>query len=417
MSIGPYIGIVILVMLSAFFSSSEIAYAAVNELRLKKLSQEGNSSATIATYIHDHFDKALTTILIGNNLVNIAASSIATLIFIEWLGEKGALASTVVMTVIVLIFGEITPKIIGKTHTTRLVLFAARPLYLLMGLLRPVNALVTLIIRSLSTIWRRGCPVEPTVTEEELISIIETIEDDGIIDKDRSDLIQSALKFSDIQVQEIFTPRTDMVSVDINDGIEAILETVLATPYTRIPVYNESIDDVVGILHVGSFLIKYAEDQNFDIQSVFLEPLFVHKTMKLPMFFKELNSRHLQMAIVMDEYGGTMGCVTMEDILEELVGDIWDETDEIVDEFVKNADGSCYVSGDLSIRDFLDIVDLDDLEMDSEYTTIGGWVIEMLDGLPGVGDSFTYKNLAITVKELDGMRVKSINVVIEETED
>lgn len=416
MNPGPYIAIICLVALSAFFSGSEIAYAAVNELKLKRLSEAGNPRASVASEIHRNFERTLTTILIGNNLVNIAASSIAAVLFIEWLGEKGTLVSSITMTLIVLVFGEITPKIIGKTYTMKFVLIAAYPIYLLMGLLRPVIALVSVILRFTSRLWIRFKDEEPAVTEEELIYIIETIEDDGIIDKDRSDLIQSALRFSDIQVQEIFTPRADMLAIDINEAPEEILRQVLASPYTRIPVYDDSIDEIIGILHVGNFLIDYSLNQRLDVRGTLLEPVFVHKVMKLPTFFTQLNSRHLQMAIVTDEFGGTMGCVTMEDILEELVGEIWDETDVIVDEIVENADGSCLVNGDLSIRDFIDTMELDHLDIDSDYSTVGGWAIEMLEGVLHVGDEFEYENLRVRIHELDGMRVLSLKVVVLEPE-
>jgi putative hemolysin len=410
MDIWPYIAIVLLMMLSAFFSGSEIAFASVNKMRVKNLAQSGNTYAKHALYIGEHFDDALSTILIGNNLVNIAASSISALIAISLMGESGAAVSTLIMTVLILIFGEITPKIVAKQQCDKFVLLVSYPLRFLMYILKPVITVVIFIVNLASKLWEKEEQREPSVTEEELFTIIESVEDDGIIDRDRSKLLQSALEFSDISVQEILTSRMDMIAIDIDDDMDEIIDTALNSAYSRIPVYEGSIDNIIGVLHVGRFLKRLVDSDQIDIRSILVDTCFIHKTMKLPAVFNELKRRRLQMAIVTDEYGGTMGCITMEDVLEQLVGDIWDETDEIINEFVSIGENRYEVSGDLSIRDFFEYVDVDDRDFESEYSTVGGWAIEMLNGLPDIGDMFEYKNLTVKVTEIDGMRVTRLSV-------
>lgn len=414
MDILPCLGIIVCIAFSAFFSGSEIAFASANKGRLKKASESGNTRAKIALYISEHFDDALTTILIGNNLVNIAASSISTVIAINLMGETGTIAATIVMTIIILTFGEITPKIIAKQQCDKFVILVSYPLRFLMYILKPVILIIVAIVNLVSGLWKKDNQNEPSVTEEELVSIIESVEDEGIIDKERSDLLQSALEFSDISVEEILTPRTDMIAIDVNDDMDSIIETVLESPYSRIPVYEDSIDNIIGVLHLGRFLRKLADNKEVDIRSILIDICFVHKTMKLPDIFDELKNRRLQMAIVTDEYGGTMGCITMEDILEELVGDIWDETDEIVNEFKVTGENTYEVSGDLSLRDFFDYVDLDDRDFESDYSTVGGWAIEMIDDIPNIGDTFKYKNLTIKVTALDGVRVTGLSIDVEQ---
>lgn len=415
MDSGPYIGIILLIIFSAFFSGSEIAFASVNKVRLKKISQSGNSRAKIALYICEHFEDTLSTILIGNNLVNIAASSISTVIAINLMGESGTIVATLIMTILILIFGEITPKIIAKQQCDQIVLLVSYPLRFLMFIMKPVIVVVVWIVNLASKLWEKDGQKEISVTEEELVSIIESVEDDGIIDKGRSDLLQSALEFSSISAQEILTSRMDMFAIDIDDDMDAIIDIALSSTYSRIPVYEGSVDNIIGVLYLGHFLKRLLDEDQVDIRSILIDACFIYKTMKLPVIFAELKRRRLQMAIVTDEYGGTMGCITMEDVLEELVGDIWDETDEIINEFVSVGENNYEVSGDVAIRDFLEYVDIDDRDFEGDYMTVGGWAIEMLNGLPNIDDMFEYKNLTVTVSALDGMRVTklSVNVTLE----
>ncbi|MDY0235968.1 MAG: hemolysin family protein [Gudongella sp.] len=417
MDIMSYISIVLLIVLSAFFSGSEIAFASVNISRLKKASKTGITGAKTAVYIYEHFEDALSTILIGNNMVNIAASSITTVIAIKLMGESGAIVATFVMTILILTFGEITPKVIAKQQNFKYTLIASIPLRILMVLLKPIITIIVWIIALVSKFWGVGDQIEPSVTEEELFSIIESIEDSGIIDEDQSDLLQSVLYFTEISGEEILTHRVDMLAIDIDDDLEDIIEIAFNARYSRIPVYENSIDNIIGVLHLGRLLKKLLDTDQIDIRDELVEVCFVHKSMKLPAIFTELKRRQLQLAIVTDEYGGTMGCITMEDVLEKLVGDIWDESDEIVDEFTQLDEDYYEVSGDLSIRDFVEYLDLD-YDIDSDYNTVGGWVIQNLNGFPQVGGSFEYRNLQVEVKEIEGVRVTRIYVSItKENED
>lgn len=408
----PYLCIVFLVVFSAFFSGSEIAFASVNEMRLKKRAESGDLRAKNALYISEHFDDALSTILIGNNLVNIAATSISTVVAVNLIGPSGTMVSTFIMTVLILVFGEICPKIIAKQQSDKFALLASYPLRVLMLILKPVIIVIIWIVNPISKIWDKASQKEPIVTEEELVTIIESVEENGVIDEDRSELLQSALEFSNKRAQEILTPRTDMVAIDINDDMNSIIEVVFNSPYSRIPVFEKSIDNIIGILHISHFLRKLADSEQVDIRSILIETCFIHKTMKLPEIFAELNRRRMHMAIVVDEYGGTMGCITMEDVLEEIVGEIWDETDKVENDFIRIEENKYEVSGDLSIQDFLEYMNIYDNNFKSDYMTVGGWAMEMLDGLPNVNDKFKYKNLILKVTGIDGLRVTKLSVEI-----
>ncbi len=406
------ISLILLVMLSAFFSGSEIAFASVNKTRLKKKSESGNSYAKTALYIHEHFEDALSVILIGNNLVNIGAASIATVIAIKLMGESGVIVSTLIMTVFVLIFGEITPKTIAKKHCDKFALMVSYPLRFLMIILKPIISVIVWIVKLVSKLWENGDQKERSITEEELVTLIESVTDDGIIDEDRSELLQSVLEFSTISAEEILTPRTDMLVIDIDDDMNAIIEIALNSPYSRIPVYEGSVDNIIGILHLGYFLKELVDKKQIDIRSSLIDAYFIHQTMKLPTIFSELKRQQLHMAIVTDEYGGTMGCITMEDVLEELVGEIWDESDEIINDFIPVGENTYEVSGDLTIHDFMEYVDIDDRNFESDYTTVGGWTIEVLNRFPNINDSFKYKNLTVTVTALDARRVARLSVYV-----
>jgi len=413
----PYVFILILIVLSAFFSGSEIAYASANRLRLKKAAESGRSKEHAAFYIYEHYEGALSTILIGNNLVNIAASSVATIIAVDLLGDSGAAVATLTMTVLILIFGEIAPKILAKENCDTFATAVALPLRFLMVLLKPVVALVLFLVGLVAKLWKDAGD-EDSVTEEDLVSLIETVEDEGVIDEDRSELLQSALEFSDISAQEILTPRVDMIAIDIDDPYDVILETAESSPYSRIPVYENTIDNVIGVLYLNHFFKKAVEGSNFSIRSLLMEVCFIHKSMKLPAVLAELKRRKTHMAIVTDEYGGTMGLLTMEDVLEQLVGEIWDETDVIVNECTDLGDGLYEVSGDMSLSDFLDEVEVKPgEELEDDYTTVGGWAIERLQKFPQPGDSFTYENMTVTVTEVDDLRVLKLTVKVDPKEE
>lgn len=412
---GPYLLIMVFIAFSAYFSASEIAFASANKMRLKKSAESGSKRAELAYFIFEHYETALTTILIGNNLVNIASSSLATVIAIRLLGEGGAGVATAVMTVLILIFGEIVPKILAKDHAEGFSLQTAPFLRFLMFATFPVVFILSKLLYVVNLLF--GIPEQtPTVTEDDLFSIIETVEDEGIIDEERSDLLQSALEFSDISAQEIITPRVDMVSIDIEDDMDSIIELANHSRFSRIPVYEDSIDNIIGILYLNHFFKKVVETKEFSIRSLLMDVCFIHKSMKLPAVLAELKRRKMHMAVVTDEYGGTLGVLTMEDVLEQLVGDIWDESDE-VEVYFKNIDEKTVeVDADISIYDFLEYFEIDERDFDSDYTTVGGWVIETLNGFPEAQASFQFMHLTVRVQEITEHRILTVRVEVGEKE-
>lgn len=418
--------ILLMLLFSAFFSASEIALSSANRMRLRHAAESGSRAAALAEKILDNFKPALSAILIGNTLVNIAASTSATVAVMALIvrisgGENDGLASvlsTVLMTLIILTFGEIVPKIVAKENADKFAPAVAYPIRIFMILLYPLVWLVTLLVSALSRLWGKDHGEDdPTVTEEELSTIIETVEEEGVIDEDKSELLQSTLDFKDTTVAEILTPRIDLVSIDVDDDFETIEQTADASRYSRIPVYEDSIDHVIGILSLNHFYKAKLENDTFDIRRVLMEPMFLHKTMRLPAALELMKKTHTHLAVVIDEFGGTLGVVTMEDILEELVGEIWDESDEIVEDIISVGEGTYEVSGDMNIEDFFDEIEFEDRDFESEYTTVGGWCVEMLDAEPEVGRGFDYKNLTVTVTEMDDFRVTKAKVFVAPVEE
>lgn len=426
---GYVLIIVIMVICSAFFSGSEISFNASNKIRLKKRADDGEKAAKLAYKVNERFTEALSAILIGNNLANIAASTAATLIFTNVLadvkiddGVKSTLItvlSTALMTLLILIFGEITPKIIAKQHADFLVYKVAYPVRIVWIILFPVVKLVMLLINLLRKIWGKDkAENDPTVSEEELASIIETVEEEGVINEDKSELLQSTLEFPDTSIEEIMTPRTDLVSLDINDSFKKNVAIISSSRFSRLPVYDDSADNIVGILSLNRFYREAVDhDGEFDLRSVLLKPVYLHKTMKLPAALKLMREKQTHIAVVTDEFGGTMGIVSLEDILEELVGDIWDESDIIVEEISENADGVYTVNGDMNIYDFFDAVDVSPKDFESDCTTVGGWATEMLNAEPKTGESFTYRELTVTVAAMNDLRVTQLTAVVDRKED
>lgn len=418
----PYvIALIVLVCFSAFFSGSEIAYSSANPLRLKRsLTETGSRKAQRALDISDHYDHALTSILIGNNLVNLASSTISTQLFILLLAETGRMSenaaaaiSTVAITVFVLIFGEIVPKITASGDPENFAMNVSRPLRGIMLLFKPLVLLVMKLLNRVSRTWENKAD-DDTVTEDDLSEMIDTVEDEGVIDEDTSELLQSALDFPDICVYEIITPRVDMVAIDADDSREEIMEVIENSVYSRIPVYEDSIDNIIGVLHLNSFLKGLAAGEPFDVRKNLLPVVYLHKTTILPQALRELREKKLHLAIVTDEYGGTMGLVTMEDILEQLVGDIWDESDEIEDEVVQVGENLYEVDGNMRIYDFLEEFEIDDRDFDDDNATIGGFAIEQLGGYPAKEQSFDFEHLTITIKQLQNLRVTRLLVKVNE---
>lgn len=407
-------GLFLCIIGSNYFSSSEMAYSSCNRLRLESARDGGSKRAAIAVRIIDRFDDTLSAILIGNNLVNIAASSIGSVLVILIAGDdRYAWVSTVVITVLVIIFGETMPKIIAKNSANRIALNHA---YFVRGLTIILMPLIWVVV-GLTKLITSGFKGEEAGSDEEaaameLSSIIETAEDEDVLDEDRSELVQAAIDFSDVMASEVMTARVDVVALDIDDDWNEQLATIDSAPYSRIPVYEDSIDNVIGVLYLNHFLKALTDEKNPDIRSMLMPPCYVYKTMKMPAVLNELRRAKQHLAIVTDEYGGTLGVLSMEDVLEQLVGEIWDDTDEVEEEIVERPDGQYELDGDMVISDFLELVGIKEKDFDAESETVGGWTIEMFGAFPKPGDSFRYGNMSVTVLEMDGLRVEKVLVKI-----
>ena len=412
--LGIYLAaILVCVFFSNFFSSSEMAYSACNRVRLENASDDGSKRAAAAVKIVERFDDTLSTILIGNNLVNIAASSLGSLAVMELLGDGYAWVSTVVITTLVIIFGETIPKIVAKNSANRIALRHAYFIRILSVLFKPLIMLVVGLIR-LICLPLKGERTDASDDDavEELSSIIETAEDESVLDEDRSELVQAAIDFSDVMASEVMTARVDMLALDIEDDWDEMLKTIDESPYSRLPVYEDGVDNIIGVLYLNHFLKALAGDEKPDIRSLLMPVCYVYKTMKLPAVLSELRRAKQHLAVVVDEYGGTLGVLSMEDVLEQLVGEIWDETDEVEEEIVERPDGRFELDGDMVISDFIELMELNEEDFDFESDTVGGWTIEMFGSFPKVGDSFEYENFTVTVLQMDGLRVEKILVQV-----
>lgn len=416
-SVWPYLAIAGLLVLSAFFAGSETAYAKANRLRLRAATEAGSKLAKMAYYIYQSYDNALITILVSNNLVNIAASSVATVIAVSLLGDNGAWVATAIMTVLIILFGEIIPKIVAQQMPETFAKAVAIPLRVMMVLFFPLIWLVTFLLRGLDRMLKKRAGDTPSVTQEDLETILDTVEDEGVIDEDRADLLQSALDFDEVLAYEILTPRVDMVAIDIDDDKEEILKTIFDSPYSRIPIYRDTVDNIIGVLHLNRVFKALSDGAEINLLQMMMPVTFVHKTMALPDVLKVMKKRKSHLVVVTDEYGGTMGVLSMEDVLEQLVGDIWDESDEVDEELVDLGGGRYDVDADMRIEDFFEELDIDDRDFDDDNTTLGGWAIEQLGRYPRVGDRFEYRNLTVTVKKRRKLRVIRLLAEVRPVED
>lgn len=406
------VAIFLLILASAFFSSTEIAYASVNTARLKSRRQEKDSlSLALAEKIADNYDSTLSAILIGNNLANTASSALATLIVMDL--NLPSWTATIGMTLLVLTFGEIIPKVLAKQMAEGFCVITAIPIYALSVILKPVSWIILGLVKLSSKLWKENIADTDSVSEDDFENIIEIVEDEGVLDEDECDLLQNALEFDEVLAYEIITPRVDMDALDIRDPYEVNLKKIGETTYSRIPVYEDTPDKIIGILHLNHFYKELVDNERVNIRELLLPVSHVHKTMPLPDVLEKMKERKTHMVVVLDEYGGTMGILTMEDVLEQLVGEIFDEGDEIEREFVCIDDTHFEADGDMRIYDFFDEFDID-IEEDEDFeiddATLGGWVTTMLDGEAEEGDSFTFENLVFTVKKTDGKRIEKVEV-------
>ena len=381
-----WVALVILVGFSAFFSASETAFSSLNQIRLKSRAEDGDSSAARVLAMAEQYDKLLSTILIGNNIVNIAAASIGTILFTQMLGaERGATMSTIVLTIIVLIFGEVTPKSLAKEMPEKVATAVSPFLVLLMALMTPLTWLFTQWKKLLSHFVHSG--EADTITEGELMTMVSEAENDGELTDRESELIRSAIEFDDVEVEEILTPRVDVVAVEDDIPLEELAQTFAESGYSRLPVYHGTIDNIIGVVHEKDFYIARLKKAT-KIDDLVVPTLYTTGSTQISQLLRTLREQHHHLAVVVDEYGGTEGIITLEDILEELVGEIWDEHDEVTEDFRKQSDGSWLVSGSASVDDLYEELDLPE-EEDIDSNTVNGLVQEKTCHLPKVGDRFT----------------------------
>ncbi len=406
-----YLLILVCIFLSAVFSGAEIAYNALNDTKLKHRAENGDKRAAAALRFWEKFDSGVIAILLGNNLVNIGSSSLAAAIAISLLGEGGAWVATAVMTVLIITFGEILPKILASERPEGVAELVAYPLSGLRTVLHPLVWVLQKFLAAISKIWEDNASDE-TITEDDLETILDTVEDEGVVDEDVAELLQSAFDFDDVLAYEVITPRVDMVAIDIDDPREKQIKIALASPYTRLPVYRETPDHIVGILHMNRLYKAIVENPDVSLKKLLLPPIYVHKTTPLPDVLNTMRKKKSHMVIVTDEYGGTMGILTMEDVLEQLVGDIWDESDVIEEEFKEIAPNRYEVDGDMRLVDFLDEFDKEEEDLDDDNATVGGWAVEMVGGYPKRLDSFVYENLTVTILKKERMRVLRLLVEV-----
>ena len=405
--------LIVLVILSAYFSATETAFTSLNRIRLKSKADAGNRRAALALRLVDQYDNLLSTILVGNNIVNLSASSLATVFFTEGLRlQNGAVISTAVITIVVLIFGEVSPKSLAKEYPESFAVFSAPIMRILMVILTPVNFLFSLLKKLLSMVFHKEG--DSGITEEELVTMVDQAEIEGGLDQHESKLIRSAIEFNDMEVDEILTPRVDIVAVEDTDSMDDIAQAFAESGYSRLPVYHEDIDDIIGVIHEKDFHAARYRGQT-DLKAITGPMLYTTGNTKISELLRILQREKAHMVIVVDEYGGTEGLVTLEDIVEELVGEIWDEHDEVIEEFKKQEDGSYLIS---CSADLTDLFDLFSIKGECDANTISGWVMEQIGRIPEEGDHFTSDGLDVTVTKVDHRRVLEIRVeVLPQPED
>ncbi len=396
--------IAVLILLSAFFSCVETAFSSANTIRLRSLADNGNRRAKNALWVCDNFDKALTAILIGNNVVNLGCSSLATILCLNIFKNYGAAIATGATTLLVLIFGEVIPKCLGREMSDGIVLHTGLILKVLTYVLLPLVYFFT----GIKTIFMKIAHIKkdsPSVTEDELKYIIESIEEEGILEEQESELVQSALEFDEKTAQEILTPRVDVTVIDIDDSVEEIHDLIIKERYSRIPVYENEIDNIIGILHTRDYLEK-AIDGEVDIRSMLTPAHFIYKNLKLSDILNDFRANKLHIAIVTDEYGGMLGIVTMEDLLEEIVGDIWDEDEDVEHTCTKLGEDKYLVSGDMELDELLELFEMKRDE-DIESNSVGGFIVEQFGDIPIRGQRIRYEDLIFTVKRVRNRRIIS----------
>ena len=415
----PWILAVLLLFCAAFFAVAETAYASCPKSRVKAAAERGDARAKTALLILDDFDKAISTLLICTNIVHIATASIVTVAVTKMWGLSAVSISTIVTTIVVFFAGEMLPKSIAKKYSEPLALATGPVLQFLMKVFTPLSALLTWIGQSAAKLTPDETPV--SFTEDELYDIIEDMTEEGSLDEQQGELISSALQFGEVTVESVLTPRVDLVAVDISSRLEDILAVIKTTNHSRLPVYEGSIDNIIGVLQIRKFIKAYLRlGNNLDLRPLMDEVFFIHQSTNIDELLPVMSKRKLNMAVVTDNYGGTLGIVTVEDILEELVGEIWDEDDVVEESFVELGDGIYMVDADESVTDVFEQLGFEDPEADEELvnTLMGEWAYEQFSAIPKVGDSFRYHRVQVTVASMTHNRILKLKVaLLPETEE
>ena len=404
------VSLFVLIILSAFFSASETAYTSVSRVKLKNMVNDGNKKAEKALKLSEQYDKLLATILVGNNLVNILASSICTWMFAAFFGDWSVLAATLFMLLILLTFGEITPKTLAKKNSERYAILFARPLSVFITVFSPVS----IFFRALSgSINSDDDGEQPTLTEEELSVMIDEIEEEGVLEKSESELIKSAIEFDDKKVSEILTPRVDIVAVERNATMEDLKNVLLSSGFSRIPVYDGTIDRIIGVIYAKDFYSRYFENSMVKMEDLMRPVKFIPESTTVARTLTEIQKSMVQMIVVVDSYGGTVGIVSLEDILEELVGEIWDESDEVQYSIVRESDGTYAVLGEANIFDMMEEIGLEFDTGGYDDHTVGGYIQYRLNRIPVKGDRVENDEVKMIVRSVRNRRVKMVQVTLK----
>ncbi len=406
--------IVLLIMLSAFFSATETAFSFVNKIRIQQKAESGDKTAKKVLYIINHFDNALTAILVCNNVVNLGCSSIATVLCLNLFGDMGSAIATGATTLLVLTFGEILPKCLAKEHCDSYSVKVAGILKVMIIVLTPIIFIFSML-KKLALKIAGGKDQKPSVTENELKYIVESIEEEGVLEESESEMVRSALDFDETTAEEILTPRVDVTFINIEDSQEKIKNIIIENRYSRIPVYKDTVDNIVGILHTRDYLESLADGKAPKLEDIIQPPYFVFKSQQLSKILSAFKRTKIHLAIVTDEYGGTLGIVTMEDLLEEIVGDIWDEDEEIEHSYYKIGKNEFLVNGDMDFSDMLALFDIDEDSIESDSVTVGGFILEHAGIIPNKRESFDAHGFRFTVMEVKNQRI--LRIVVKKLEE
>ena len=406
-----YIALIVLLVLSFYFSLTETAFTALNRIRIKNMAEKGSKRAQLTLAMYDDFDRLLSTLLVGTNISNITSAAICTVLFVNAFGDIGATLSAIVTTIVVLIFAEVTPKNLAKESPEKIALFCAPIARFFMILFTPVNAFFSLWKKGLIQVFKTNADSR-AMTEDELISFVEEAKHSGVIDESDRELIQNVIEFYDQKAENVLTPRVDMVAISKDTTAEEISAVFFESGFSRIPIYDKTIDNIIGILHTKDFL-RYVVKKDMPFENIISPAVFVPSLMDIGDLFNLLQKEKSHMAVVVDEHGGTDGIITMEDILEELVGEIWDESDKVVEPFVLLDEGRYSVTCSVDTHDFFEYFNLSEDEVEKMPTTISGWIVHMLGKIPEKGDTFKYANLVVTVSKTERKRTLECIVIVE----